>query len=412
MRMKTANLEAKEKNIGQEKTPKVLSQPMERKPHILLIYREMIPSIRLCGHCQMEYLARQGAVEYRAIQEMKLKNSDLNWADIVLLGRLDSWYEYQLSKKLHESGRYLIYIIDDDLLNVPPEISSASYYNQPNVRKNIHTMIELSDAILSPSPILLNKYTIVGKHAIQIEEPAIDPMPYKPHSPDGPIKIGFAGSIDRTQDLESILKEALKAIKQQYGDKVQFEFFGAIPSFAKDLDAKCIPYCNSYDEYRSILNKLEWDIGLAPMPETPFHACKHYNKFVEYGAAGVVGIFSDVEPYKQLKKLRGTQMLCENTPQAWELAIIALIEEPRIREEMRRKVCSYLQGNFSVAVSAKSLESLHQILIRMDMPTEQRLNLPILKLQNMLLRFYRGILSYRMGLFKKLWNCFKCHSKG
>ena len=189
MRMKTANLEAKEKNIGQEKTPKVLSQPMERKPHILLIYREMIPSIRLCGHCQMEYLARQGAVEYRAIQEMKLKNSDLNWADIVLLGRLDSWYEYQLSKKLHESGRYLIYIIDDDLLNVPPEISSASYYNQPNVRKNIHTMIELSDAILSPSPILLNKYTIVGKHAIQIEEPAIDPMPYKPHSPDGPIKI-------------------------------------------------------------------------------------------------------------------------------------------------------------------------------------------------------------------------------
>ena len=141
MRMKTANLEAKEKNIGQEKTPRVLSQPMERKPHILLIYREMIPSIRLCGHCQMEYLARQGAVEYRAIQEMKLKNSDLNWADIVLLGRLDSWYEYQLSKKLHESGRYLIYIIDDDLLNVPPEISSASYYNQPNVRKNIHTMI-------------------------------------------------------------------------------------------------------------------------------------------------------------------------------------------------------------------------------------------------------------------------------
>lgn len=105
-------------------------------------------------------------------------------------------------------------------------------------------------------------------------------------------------------------------------------------------------------------------------------------------------------------------MLCENTPQAWELAIIALIEEPRIREEMRRKVCSYLQGNFSVAVSAKSLESLHQISIRMDMPTEQRLNLPILKLQNMLLRFYRGILSYRMGLFKKLWNCFKCHSKG
>lgn len=411
MRMKTADLEAKEKNIGQEKTPKVLSRPTERKPHILLIYRKMIPSIRLCGHCQMEYLAGQGAVEYRAVQEMKLKNSDLNWADTVLLGRLDSWYERRLTELLYESGKYLAYIIDDDLLNIPSEISSAAYYNQSDVQENIRMMLALSDAVLSPSPILLKKYA-GGKCALQIEEPAIDPVPYKPHDPNAPVRIGFAGSIDRTGDVEHILKDALIHIRQKYGDRVRFEFFGALPSFAKALGARCIPYCDSYDEYRRTLNALEWDIGLAPMPDTPFHACKHYNKFVEYGAAGVVGIFSDVEPYKQLKKLRGTQMLCENTPQAWELAIIALIEEPRIREEMRRKVCSYLQDNFSVAVSAKSLESLHQISIRMDMPTEQRLNLPILKLQNMLLRFYRGILSYRMGLFKKLWNCFKCHSKG
>ena len=103
---------------------------LERKLRVLLIYRKMIPSIRLCGHCQMEYLAGQGVVEYRALQEMKLKSSDLNWADIVLLGRLDSWYEYQLTKKLREAGKYLIYIIDDDLLNIPSEISSAAYYGK------------------------------------------------------------------------------------------------------------------------------------------------------------------------------------------------------------------------------------------------------------------------------------------
>lgn len=158
MRMKTADLEAKEKNIGQEKTPKVLSRPTERKPHILLIYRKMIPSIRLCGHCQMEYLAGQGAVEYRAVQEMKLKNSDLNWADTVLLGRLDSWYERRLTELLYESGKYLAYIIDDDLLNIPSEISSAAYYNQSDVQENIRMMLALSDAVLSPSPILLKKY--------------------------------------------------------------------------------------------------------------------------------------------------------------------------------------------------------------------------------------------------------------
>lgn len=199
-------------------------EPEARKPHVLLIYRQMIPSIRLCGHCQMEYLAQQGKLEYRACQEMKIKNADLNWADTILLGRLDSWYERKLAEQLRKAGKYLIYIIDDDLLNIPSEISSAAYYNQPDVQRNIRSMIEMSDAILSPSPRLLEQYAVNGRKAIRIEEPAIDPVPYKPHDPAQPVKIGFAGSIDRTGDIESILKEALIRIKKEYGNRVQFEF--------------------------------------------------------------------------------------------------------------------------------------------------------------------------------------------
>ena len=168
----------------------------------------------------MEYLAQKGKFEYRAVQEMKLKRSDLNWADIVLLGRLDSWYEYQLTKKLHRSGRFLIYVIDDDLLNIPQEISSALYYGQKEIQGYIRSMIEMSDAILSPSPLLLKKYAGKGKKAIQIEEPAIEPAPYRKHDPDQPVKIGFAGSIDRTGDIEGILREALPKIKKTYGGKL------------------------------------------------------------------------------------------------------------------------------------------------------------------------------------------------
>ena len=44
---------------------------------VLLLYRRMIPSIRLCGHCQLEALAAEGKIEYRAVQGMRLKPSDL-----------------------------------------------------------------------------------------------------------------------------------------------------------------------------------------------------------------------------------------------------------------------------------------------------------------------------------------------
>ena len=129
-----------------------------RKPHVLLIYRVMIPSIRLCGHAQMEALARQGVVEYRAVQEMRLRTDDLDWADLVLLGRLDSWYERRLTRMLKGSGRFLAYILDDDLLNIPLNVSSASFYAQPGIQRNIRDMIAMSDGIVSPSPRLLEKY--------------------------------------------------------------------------------------------------------------------------------------------------------------------------------------------------------------------------------------------------------------
>lgn len=314
-----------------------------RLRHVLLIYRTMIPSIRLCGHCQMEYLQQHGQVEYRAVQEMKINNEDLNWSDIVLLGRLDSWYEKKLVEKLHHAGKYLIYIIDDDLLNIPPEISSASHFRQKSVQENIRRMMQLSNAIMSPSPLLLEKYAIDGREAIQIEEPAIDPVAYKPHDPNKPIKIGFAGSIDRTGDIETILKEALIRVKNEYGDKVQFEFFGAVPSFAKEIDANCIPYCDSYDEYRAMLNSLEWDIGLAPMPDTPFHACKHYNKFIEYAAAGILGVYSNVMPYTRLRDDGTIRLfLCENLSATWQRTLEEIIKNRNQIETMRKVVQAYI----------------------------------------------------------------------
>lgn len=335
-----------------------------RLSHVLLIYRKMIPSIRLCGHCQMEYLAQEGRIEYRAVQEMKLKTSDLNWADIVLLGRLDSWYEYQLTRKLREAGKTLIYIIDDDLLNIPSEISSAAYYGQKEIQGYIRGMIEMSDAILSPSPLLLKKYAVNGRRGIRIEEPAIDPVPYKPHDPDKPVKIGFAGSIDRTGDLEEILRDALVSIKLQYGDRVEFEFFGAIPSFAGELNARCIPYCDSYDAYRKTLNSLEWDIGLAPMPDTPFHACKHYNKFVEYAAAGSLGVFSNVRPYLFAERYIDAQCLADNTPSAWMKALEELVDDDARREKLRRESIETVCRELKIEDTAEQLWSKMECIVQ------------------------------------------------
>lgn len=327
-----------------------------RLPHVLLLYRRIIPSIRLCGHCQMQALEEKGLVEYRARQDMRVANEDLAWADVVLLGRLDSWYELQLTRRMRQAGKYLIYILDDDLLNVPIEISSAAYYNQPQIQRYIRQIIDLSDAILSPSPLLHAKYALDSRLALRIEEPAIEPLAYVPHAEEAAVKIGFAGSADRTGDIARILGEVLPRLKEEYGGRIEFEFFGAIPPFAQNLGAKTVAYQSSYDEYRRTLNALEWDIGLAPMVESPFHACKHYNKFVEYAAAGIVGVFSDVQPYVRIKEtLELDELFTGNDVQQWYETLKRLIDDRERREALRKELCALACGPYSVESAALEL---------------------------------------------------------
>ena len=342
-------------------------------PHVLLFYQELLPSVRLCGHIQMEALERMGYIAYRHCSEHQLTQDDLNWADIVLLGRMDDNFACDVAKWLRKNGKYLIYIIDDDLLNIPKGITSAAHYWQPSVQRNIREMIATCHAILSPSPLLLDKYAMDGRLGLLTREPTVAPVPYTPHDPKAPVKIGFAGSVDRADDVRQLLGEALQEIKALYGDRVQIEFFGFQNPLTKKLAAKARPYCRSYEEYRAVLNEMAWDIGLAPMPDTPFHACKHYNKFVEYAAAGVVGIFSDLEPYTQLKQDIGLGVFCENRTETWVQAIRTLIDDRDKLEAMRRQVCECAVSTVSAESIALSLYDHMVAILRWRAPKNDKI---------------------------------------
>ncbi len=312
---------------------------------VLLLYRVMIPSLILCGDEQFKYLAEHQKLDYRSRTVYEVTSEDLNWANIVVIGRLDSWYERKLTEILYKANKYIIYIIDDDLLNIPKEISSSSYYGQSDIRNNIQKMIEMSKALISPSPKLLEKYG-EGKKQIQIEEPTVYPFAYKAHNSNKAVKIGFAGSIDRTHDVETILYDTLKTIKNKYGEKVEIEFFGAIPSFAKELNAKCISYSDSYKGYIEKLNSLDWDIGLAPMPDSEFHSCKHYIKIIEYSEVGIYPIYSNQGPYLRFNKEYGLGTMLPNETDAWVKTIEDLIEHRDNLEQQRKlvneEICTYM----------------------------------------------------------------------
>lgn len=363
-----------------------------RKKRVLHLYKELIPSARLCGHCQLEALTAQGLIEYRHYPVKSVRKEALDWAEIVVLCRLDNTYEHRLAQLLKRSGKYIIYVLDDDLLNVPAELSSGAYYASPEIQTNIRRMIALSNAMISPSPLLLEKYAGNARKGILLEEPAIAPVQYMPHDPEKPVRIGFAGSIDRTGDIDGILREALFRIKDEYGKNVEFVFYGAIPSWAAGIGAQCVPYSDAYDAYRETMNALQMDIGLAPMPDTDFHACKHYNKFIEYAAANTVGIFSAVSPYDRISTLFGWELLCDNTSDSWYGMIKKLLDQPVLLDKLKRRVATLAETQFSTLASAQTLwDEIGKLSVKLEQKRINSIALYLIRGAALLKRLLSGL---------------------
>ena len=370
-------------------------------PHFLLIYRAMLPSVRLCVHGQLLWLAEQGFLSYRAVQELRVTSGDLKWADTVIQVRSDSRYEAELVKILKDKGRYLVYVLDDDLFHVPIACGELSnFYAQPEVQDRMRYMMEQSDAFFSSSPLILKRYAGKSQLQVLVRGFAEDVSTFEPHDPDGPVRIVFAGSTGRWNDISTCIGDALVRLKKVYKDHIEFIFIGGSPASAKELHPIEIPYTNSYEEYRRCVKNLKIDIGLAPMPDSSFHACKYINKFIEYSSFGIVSVCSNVEHYMSLKRIGAPGIFCDNTPEAWFSAIQTLVENPKYRERLRRAAYSLVKEQYSVSKAAELL--LHQIkpiLQFRAQPAGFRKDMLFLhKTENICFRFVQAARKYKWRL--------------
>ena len=347
-----------------ESTQVVTSQPMR----VLLLYRTFGPSVNLCAMLQLKQLAQTGNIALRHVRILAAKKADLEWAQLIIFVRGDGLLDEWMAKVCHQAGKKILYILDDDLLNVPMSLGSGPYYAQQSVKDHIEKMMEYSDYFASPSDVLIEKYGPRFSYSFRIIEPSAYVMRKKEKNPTGTVRIGFAGSADRGSDIDAILAEALRQIKKKYGDRVSIEIFGTETKIAKEIPCRQYKYTESYQEYQEKMHALNWDIGLAPMPDTPFHRCKHYNKLVEYCGFGIAGIYSNVKPYTGEVEDGVTGLLCENTTQAWVSAITRLIEDQALREKISETCLVRAQTVYSVPSAAESFLQNLEALSLSDVP--------------------------------------------
>jgi hypothetical protein len=114
-----------------------------------------------------------------------------------------------------------------------------------------------------------------------------------------------------------------------------------------------------------------YDIGLAPLKNDLFHNSKTNNKFREYGACWVAGVYSNAEIYTDCVENGRTGLLVSNEEDAWYKAIKKLIDDPGLRESIQAEARAYVEKEYALNAFASSLmDDINQLLMTVS-------NLPV-----------------------------------
>lgn len=249
---------------------------------------------------------------------------------------------------------------------MPDYVKSYDLFSNKKVIKDIINFIRLSDCLWAVNKNIVTKYgrnfskAVVNDAPVLFFDGAFDKFCKKT---EDKVIIGYSGGCDHEYILDMFLDKPIDIILGKYGNKIEFQFFGAKPMLVQKHKLCHIPYKINYEDYKNTMKSLNWDIGIAPIEKSSFTSCKYYNKFLEYGATGAAGIYTNAEPYTNVVCHQDNGILVENTVEAWVEALNFLIENPEARNKIQKNAYRKIEDEFTLEkVSEKVIKNMPEII--------------------------------------------------
>lgn len=365
---------------------------MKGKIDILMVIEGEIATTHLIEH--MLSACRIHGVVYRKKFLSELTIADIRKTTIPLFVRsgdpsLRLWIE-----KLQSANHPYIYYIDDNFWKIEGDSPIARYYQHPLIRHTLEIAVSNAHRVLTNSD-LLAEFLCQFNEKIEVLPSFFDFSLLQPvRKIEGEeLRIGFAGSPSRVDDLE-IIKPVIPSILQAY-PQVVFEFIGAAPN-ALQLNERirCFPHTTDYAGFLHFKQERQWSIGLAPLIDNASNRCKTNNKYREYSACGLPGVYSHMPPYERSIVQGETGLLSPNTADAWYSAISRLIEDKALRESIAAKAYDDVFKKHSVTQVA-AIWSEHFVQVHQHM---KRSNIRPLRANR-----FRSYVMTRFLRFESLW---------
>jgi glycosyltransferase involved in cell wall biosynthesis len=236
----------------------------------------------------------------------------------------------------------LVFDFDDSiwLQNISESNQSLSFLKDANKTKEI---IKVSDLVIAGNQYLANYARQITSQVVVIPT-TIDTNIYQPRSrkANSVICIGWSGSFSTIQHFDYRIN-ALKRIKEKYGDMITFKVIGDSSYFNKKLNVQGIPWKKETE----VADLKDIDIGIMPLPDDEWAKGKCGLKGLQYMGLSIATIMSPVGVNTEIID-DGVNGFLADDEQEWINKLSLLVESAELRERLGEEARKTVVEKYSV----------------------------------------------------------------
>ncbi len=245
--------------------------------------------------------------------------------------------------------KFSAFVIDFD----DPVFHTYDQYSNILIRKiyknKIAKIMKSSNFVVAGNYYIADYALKKGVNNVKVIPTVVDHEKYlsKKNSSNNKFTIGWIGSPSTARHI----KVAKKAIIQICSDSnIEFVAIGPNSSDLKDIPVKIIPWLEETENS----NLIKFDIGIMPLPDTPWERGKCGFKIIQYMASGIPVIASPVGINNHIVD-HGINGFLANNSFDWVKYIKKLKNDPALRKSMGLAGQKKVKENYSLEMIAPKI---------------------------------------------------------
>lgn len=262
--------------------------------------------------------------------------------DVFHVHRYCDEHTIRLMREAKAQGAAVVWDDDDDLLAMGKESPSHGDFTGLRREQRIAAMrhvFELADLVTATNATLARRFREAGaRRTVVIENhvPAMWLLPRDERPREG-LTIGWVAGREHRIDRDGI--PIVATLSRLLGERPGLHVVSI--GLKLQLDSPRYRNISSVHVLSLADHAATFDVGIAPLADTPFNRSKSNVKVKEYAAGGTPWLASPVGPYVDLGERQGGRLVADD---GWYEALSRVLDKPRARAKLAKRARAWAAG--------------------------------------------------------------------